>query len=168
MEYKLNTPYPSLKELDINQYYGQIMLSNLGGIHSEMSAVSLYIYNYVVLSKEWPELSHAMMAISIVEMHHLDIFAQMCFHLGVDPRLWDCQNEYLEYWSPGYNIYPRQIHTMLENAIIQEQETISIYEQQILCIDEPIIQNMLRRIIEDEKLHIEILQYFLNEYLNKN
>ena len=56
---------------------------------------------------------------------------------------------------------------MLKNAIFQEQNTIDIYRYQIECIDEPIIQNMLKRIIEDEKLHIEILQYFLKLYCEK-
>ncbi len=168
MKYKLDIPYPSIQNLDVNQYYGQMMLSNLGGLHSEMNSVSLYNYNHVIMSEKWPELSHAMFEISIVEMHHLDIFAKMCFRLGVDPRLWDCQNDYLEYWSPGYNIYPCQIHTMLENAIMQEQNTISIYQHQMNCIDEPIIQDVLQRIIKDEEHHIQIFQHFLNEYLKKD
>lgn len=99
-----------------------------------------------------------------MEMIHLDIFAKMCCRLGVDPRLWDCQNDFLEYWSPGYNIYPRQIPTLLENAIIQEQNTITTYNYQIECIDEPIIQESLKRIIQDEQLHVEIFQHFLKLY----
>jgi len=164
MKYALDMPYPSIEELDVNATYGQIMLSNLGGLHSEMNAVSLYFYNHVILETVWPELSHAMLEICKVEMHHLDIFAKICCRLGVDPRLWDCQNDFLEYWSPGYNVYPRQIHTMLENAIIQEQNTITAYHYQIECIDEPVIQDVLKRIIQDEQWHVEIFQDFLKEY----
>ena len=141
-----------------------MILSNVGGLHSEMNAVSLYFYNNVIMENSWKDLSIAMHEISIVEMHHLDIFAKMCCKLGIDPRLWDCQNDFLEYWSPGYNVYPRQIQTMLENAIIQEQNTIDIYQYQISCIDEPVIQNVLQRIILDEQLHIQIFEKFLNEY----
>ena len=100
-------------------------------------------------------------------MHHLEIFADMCTHLGVDPRLWDCQNDFLEYWSPGYNVYPRQMNIMLENAIKEEENTIRIYQSQIACIDEPIIQDVLNRIILDEQLHIHIFQELLDEY-NQN
>lgn len=163
-EYTLDLPYPPINELDVNLEYGQIMLSNLGGLYSEMNAVSLYFYNQVILEQAWPKLSEAMYAISVVEMHHLHIFGQMAYLLGVDPRLWDCQNDFLEYWSPGYNVYPRQINTLLENAIIQEKNTIEIYQQQIQCIPEETIQNILRRIILDEEHHVKIFEYFLNEY----
>ena len=66
--------------------------------------------------------------------------------------------------QPGYNVYPRQINTMLENAIIQEQNTIQIYQHQASCIHEPIIQDVLNRIIKDEQLHVQILESFLYEY----
>lgn len=168
MKYFIDQPYPSINNLDINVVYGQIILSNVGGLHSEMNAVSLYFYNHVILKQLWPELAEAMHDISIVEMHHLEIFAEMCSQLGVDPRLWDCQNDFLEYWSPGYNVYPRQINTMLENAIIQEQNTITTYQYQISCIDEPVIQNVLKRIILDEQLHVQIFEKFLKEFNFKN
>lgn len=164
--YAVDLPYPSIDDLDINIEYGQILLSNVGGLHSEMNAVSLYFYNSIIL-KEYPKIQKIMEQISIVEMHHLKIFAQMCFLLGVDPRLWECQNDYLEYWSPGFNIYPRHLQQLLENAIIQEQNTISIYHHQIDIINEPIICNMLKRIILDEQLHVEIFQQLLNDYLEK-
>ena len=144
------------------------MLSNLAGLYSEMNAVSLYFYNHVILKDVWPELSVAMEKISIVEMHHLDIFAHLAYHLGADPRLWDCQQGCLEYWSPGYNVYPSHLKSLLENAIIQEQNTIAIYQQQITCIKERTIQKILHRIIEDEELHIQIFEYFLNEYLQNS
>ena len=164
MRYFVDKPYPSVDGLDVNVTYGQIILSNIGSVVSEMSAVSLYFYDHVILEEVWPELSKAMHDISIVEMHHLEIFADMCYRLGVDPRLWSCQNDFLEYWSPGYNVYPRQIPSLLENAIIQEEKAIETYQQQAQCIPEPIIQAALNRIILDEKLHVEIFQYFLQQY----
>lgn len=164
MKYTLDIPYPSIQDLDTNIEYSQIILSNLGGLHSEMNAVSLYFYNHIILENQWPKLSRAMNQIAIVEMKHLDIFARMCYKLGADPRLWDCHQDLLEYWSPGFNVYPRQIHTLLENAIIQEQNTITNYQYQMSCIDEKIIQDMLKRIIMDEQLHIEIFESFLQDY----
>ncbi len=165
-QYMLDIPYPSIKGLDLNVTYGQMLLSNLGGTVSEMSAISLYIYNAVLLETQWPELSTAFLSISQTEMKHLQLFSRMCSMLGVDPRLWDCQNDFLEYWSPGYNVYPRQIKTMLENAIISENHAIQNYEYQLRCIQEPIIQSVLNRIILDEKHHVHILENFLNEYMS--
>ena len=45
MEYYINEPYPSIDNLDMNIAYGQILLSNIGGLQCEMNAVSLYFYN---------------------------------------------------------------------------------------------------------------------------
>ena len=167
-QYILDIPYPSIEELDVNVEYGQLMLSNLGGLYSEMNAVSLYFYNHIISERVLPTLADAMEKISLVEMHHLEIFAKMACRLGVDPRLWDCQNDFLEYWSPGYNVYPRQVNTMLENAIAQEEHTIEIYQQQINCIADETIQNMLNRIILDEQHHLVIFETFLNEYKQQN
>lgn len=168
MNYFINKPYPEMTDIKENPQYASLMLSNLAGLYSEMNAVSLYFYNHVILKDIWSELSVAMEKISIVEMHHLDIFAHLAYHLGADPRLWDCQQGCLEYWSPGYNVYPSHLKSLLENAIIQEQNTIAIYQQQITCIKERTIQKILHRIIEDEKLHIQIFEYFLNEYLQNS
>ena len=168
MNYFINKPYPEMIDIKENPQYASLMLSNLAGLYSEMNAVSLYFYNHVILKDVWPELSVAMEKISIVEMHHLDIFAHLAYHLGADPRLWDCQQGCLEYWSPGYNVYPSHLKSLLENAIIQEQNTIAIYQQQITCIKERTIQKILHRIIEDEELHIQIFEYFLNEYLQNS
>lgn len=168
MNYFINKPYPEMTDIKENPQYASLMLSNLAGLYSEMNAVSLYFYNHVILKDVWSELSVAMEKISIVEMHHLDIFAHLAYHLGADPRLWDCQQGCLEYWSPGYNVYPSHLKSLLENAIIQEQNTIAIYQQQITCIKERTIQKILHRIIEDEDLHIQIFEYFLNEYLQNS
>ena len=164
-KYNVELPYPPIDNLNVNVKYGQMLLSNLSGLHSEMNTLSLYFYNSIITKYSHPKIREAMEEICKIEMKHLKIFADMCYLLGVDPRLWDCQNDYLEYWSPGFNIYPRQIHSMLENAIIQEQNTISIYSHQIDLIDEPIICNMLKRIILDEQLHVEIFQELLREHL---
>ena len=168
MNYFINKTVERCVDIKENPQYASLMLSNLAGLYSEMNAVSLYFYNHVILKDVWPELSVAMEKISIVEMHHLDIFAHLAYHLGADPRLWDCQQGCLEYWSPGYNVYPSHLKSLLENAIIQEQNTIAIYQQQITCIKERTIQKILHRIIEDEELHIQIFEYFLNEYLQNS
>lgn len=167
MKYIIDTPYPSIDGLTMNIQYAELMLSNLGGLLSEMNAVTLYFYNHIILEECWKELADAMLIISKVEMHHLDIFAKMCYRLGADPRLWNCHDDLLNYWSPGYNVYPRQILAILDNAILQEKKTIDIYQYQINCIDDSIISNMLKRIIEDEELHVQIFQHFINEYHQK-
>ena len=45
----------------------------------------------LLLNNPGQSFAKVMQEISFVEMHHLEIFADMCTHLAVDPRLWDCQ-----------------------------------------------------------------------------
>lgn len=168
MKYTSELPYPCIDDLDINIQYGQILLSNIGGLHSKMNTISLFTYNHIIIDDSWHELSEVFQNIAMVEMKHLQIFAKMCYLLGVDPRLWDCHDDFLEYWSPGYNVYPRHMKPMLENAILQKQNAITHYQQQIDCIDEPIIQKMLKRILIDEELHMKILRCYLKQYIQKN
>ncbi len=161
MNYKITKSFPSIDSIKPNTEYGQILLNNVGGINSEMSAISYYFYNHIILKQQNKELSEIMMKISIVEMEHLDILCQLCLQLGIDPRLWDCQNEFLQYWSPSYNIYSKQIECILETAILNEKQSIQTYQNQVCFIHDKIIQDILNHIILDEQLHVQIFEDFL-------
>ena len=163
MKYCVDLPYPPVTIASVNNEYGQMILDNVGGMTSEMSAVSSYVYNHVISGDNFKDLKEAFLKIGIVEMHHLDIFCDLSLKLGMDPRLWTCTNEYNEYWSPAYNNYPNQLQELLENAIINEEKAIEKYTFQASVIKDPNIVNILNRIIMDEKLHVEILEGFYNK-----
>lgn len=158
MKYKTNNPYPEIKVNKINEAYGLMMLDNVGGINSETSAVAKYVYNHTIINNEFPELKKIFLDISIVEMHHLDIFMKLSLKLGVDPRWWSCQDEQCSYWSPAYLNYPTSINDIIQSAIKDEYQAIDKYMYQASIITDPNIIAILMRIIEDEKLHIKILK----------
>ena len=155
-QFSADKPYPEIQIEEQNKQYACAMLSNVGDCSSEMSAVSMYFYNSVIAKDQYPEIAQCFHKISVVEMHHLHIFARIAWLLGADPRLWCCSRGRTNYWSASSNPYTGHILTMLENAIYGEQETIEKYQMQMEYIkDENIVANLLR-IIEDEKIHIEI------------
>ena len=158
--------YPNLNHLQRNTKLGYMLLSHLGGLHSKMSIVSLYFYNHIIIEDINKELSDIFYQLLLVEMKHLQLLAKVCFKLGVDPRLWNCQNDSLEYWSPSYNVYSTQMTSMIENAIRQEKNTIKTYQEQIQYIDEPIIQDILNQFIIEDKQHIHILQSYAKKTIN--
>lgn len=162
--YANTAPYPPVKVCSPNTRYAKAMLTNSGGINSEMSAISLYLYNSVVTKGDFQEISECFMQINMVEMHHLDIFSQLADLLGADPRLWSQQGRRMSYWSPGYNEYTTDIVQMLHNAINAELLAIEQYRQQICWITDHNITNMLQRIILDEEHHIAIFRVLLKEY----
>lgn len=159
-------PYPEIKVQGRNPRYAQAMLSNLGGGNSEMSAVSLYFYNHMITSRI-PEVAAAFHEISIVEMHHLEIFGTLAMQLGADPRLWSIQRGRQAWWSPEYNQYIRKLGPLLHEAIRGERATIQKYESQLRWIQDESIRANLQRIILDERLHVEAFTHLRQQYVEK-
>ena len=62
------------------------------------------------------------------------------------------------YWSPSYLNYPNQVSEVLQNVIDNEYQAINKYMYQASIIKDPHIVDILKRIIEDEELHIKILK----------
>ena len=56
---------------------------------------------------------------------------------------------------------------MLEIDIEAETQAIHRYQNQILIIKDKYIQNLTRRIIEDEQVHLNIFQTLYRKYFNK-
>src|SRR5699024_9751066 len=86
--YQVNIPYPPIQVDGPNPIYANEMLSNIADVVSEMSDVSRYFYNAVVLEEKFGTFATCFHHISIVEMHHLNTFAKLAMMLGADPRLW--------------------------------------------------------------------------------
>jgi bacterioferritin len=144
---KVDLPYPSVQAGEVNPIYARAMLSNMGGSISEMTAVSLYFYNSLVIRGQYKQFASCFNFISIVEMHHLDIFGELALQLGADPRLWNKRNFRYVYWTPAYNQYPREIKALIRK-----------YSKQVKSIQNPNIVENLKRIILDEQLHIKIFE----------
>ena len=156
-------PYPAVEVSRSNHQYARAMLSNIGACNSEMSAVSLYFYNSLILRQAHPDAAEIFHKISVVEMHHLDIFGRLAHLLGADPRLWSSVHGRRTYWSPGCNRYPRDIVPLLENAIKGENEAVNKYRRQMQWVEDPHLVALLGRIIMDEEKHLEIFHALLSE-----
>lgn len=163
ISYSLDSPYPPIQVCSPNRIYAGWMLDNLGGSNSEMSAVSLYFYNNLITDSH-EDISYIFHRISIVEMHHLEIFGQLTLQLGGNPRLWTQRGSNFAYWTPGYNNYPTLLPPLVKNALQGELAAIQKYERQIASIrDDNIVEN-LERIVEDEQIHVEIFREIIEEY----
>ncbi len=157
------SPWPPIQADTPNVRAAEMMLSNVGACHSEMSALSLYFYNSTITRDRYPDVSECFHRISIVEMHHLDVFARLSLLLGADPRLWSGPPRRLSWWSPRCLSYPRERIPLLQNALHAERNAVAKYRQQASCVGDPGIAAVLERIILDEKRHIEIFEALLHE-----
>jgi len=156
-------PYPAVRAEAKNPAYARIMLGNLGDQSSEASAYALYLYNHTIAAAE-PALSEAFRAVMEVERKHLELLCAAAFQLGADPRLWSVTGnaaQPMRYWSPGLLGYTANSRDMLRNALALERAAIAKYEQQAREIRDDGILLLLRRILLDESMHVEIFRSLL-------
>lgn len=163
--YQAKLPYPPVKALCENRTYAFAMLDNVGGNNSEMSAVSLYFYNHL-RTAYCAEIASCFHHVSIVEMHHLEIFGTLALQLGVDPRLWTRSRNQMAYWTPRYNQYPVELSQLLTYAIQGEERAIEKYQYQLERIEDCNIVENLKRIILDEQIHIQVFQDLYQRYVS--
>ncbi|CVK20528.1 MULTISPECIES: ferritin-like domain-containing protein [Sporomusa] len=155
--YKVNAPYPPVRVDGPNPVYADKMLSNMGDVVSEMSDITRYFYIAVVAKPQFGAIATCFHHISIVEMHHLNIFAELAMQLGADPRLW-CGRPRKRWWSPSFISYPREICALIAESIEAERAAIRKYTRQANIICDRNIVAILNRIILDEKRHIQIFK----------
>lgn len=161
--FSYDKPYPPICVERQNICYAQEMLSNIGSCNSEISAVSLYLYNSTILTEENPEFATIFQKISMVEMRHLNIFSHLAHKLGADPRLWTCSGRRPCYWSPACNRYPTKLPQLLHNSLLGEQDAILKYRRQAEQIHDCCVVDLLNRIILDEQIHVEIFKAMIAE-----
>ena len=79
--YSSDAPYPPIKAESGNPAYARVMLDNIGGSNSEMSAISLYVFNQLITGYN-PDVSAVFHKVSIVEM--MDKGAVISLPYGVE------------------------------------------------------------------------------------
>lgn len=163
MSFASSAPYPEIAPGCQNNVYASWMQDNMGGANSEMTAVSIYIYNNLITCS-YEDIAYIFHKISIVEMHHLNIFGQLTLQLGGNPRLWTQRGRSRLYWTPGYNKYPTVLPAIMENVLHHELSAIEKYERQIANIQNENITDNLKRIVEDEQIHVKIFREIIQEY----
>lgn len=156
--------YPAVCVSERNCRYGSMMLENLAGAHSEMTTISMYLYNMIRTGEAYADLSSLFLRINMVEMHHLKIFGALAMALGEDPRLWSENCGHMAYWTPRCNQYPVDLCPMVHNSLAGERCAIQTYEHQLAEIADEYIKANLARVILDEQIHVEILEKVIEEY----
>ncbi|MDR2525744.1 MAG: rubrerythrin family protein [Oscillospiraceae bacterium] len=153
-------PYPEVTPNGKNAAHARALLHNCAGEASEATSAMLYMYDGIVLEKN-AEIARAFRQITATERKHLELFAALAFALGADPRLWTAAQGGLRYWTPRsipYTVAPRRA---LENALALEYVTIARYERQAREIRDEGVQLLLRRVLLDEQLHVELFRSLL-------
>ncbi|MDD2505645.1 MAG: manganese catalase family protein, partial [Bacilli bacterium] len=150
--YHSDMPYPEIKVTEKNPEYANLLLDDYVGFVSEMTAVNQYYYHYIEIKKIDEEIADMLFNISIVEMQHLNVLAKLISLLGEKPIYKSGDN----YWNGDFVYYGDNILSQLEADLQAEYDAIENYEKNIDLIDDPYIKNILRRIVLDEEIHVQL------------
>ncbi len=165
MNYSSSLPYPEIKVEKQNPYYASLLLEDYSGVNSEYTSISEYIYNHIEKSDTLKNVSEAFKKIAIVEMKHLNILGKLILKLGIDPKFKTKTNDYYTPWNSSLIDYNKDITYILLNSIRIEKIAIANYEFHINIIKDKYIQEILKRIILDEKEHIECFKELLKDFI---
>lgn len=164
MNFQLNKPYPKPRVTCKNTEYAKILLQDYAGENSEDSAVHLYIFQNLILNKSYPQIANDLFHISVIEMHHLKLLGETIRLLGISPEYitYDADSNKKIYWSSKNIHYTTSIIDILKLDIEKESNAIKEYQAHYQSITDPYIRELLLRIIEDEKVHLD---YFKKQLL---
>lgn len=166
MECKVDKPYPEIRVEKENKYYAKVLMEDYSGLVSEMTAINQYVYQSLDKFNVDKEFYDTLENISVVEMLHLETLGKLIKLLGLNPVYKSNYNDYITYWSSSFVDYSTNIIDMIRADIRSEKDAINNYTYHISIIDDKYIKEILSRIIEDERKHIECFNTLLKKYSN--
>lgn len=166
MIYKSNKPYPILKVERRNTYFAKLLLEDYAGKVSEESAIHLYLYQSLITDNNLKEYKEIMKKIAEVEMHHLFLLGEIIKLLGLKPIFgsFDCNN--FRNWNSSYVNYSTNLKEMIIEDIKSEKEAIMSYQKHFLIIKDKYVREMIKRIIEDEEIHLNIFYSLYSKFFS--
>lgn len=164
MLFKSNIPYPKIRVEKPNVEYAKLLLKDYANHDSEETAIHMYLYQSLVLKEDFKELSDVLLNISKVEMEHLRLLGETIFLLGLNPMYGLCEKDIFIPWNTSYVPYPDNLEEMLVDDIQREMDAIRNYQCHYLLIEDEYIRELLEKIIQDEKIHLEIFKYYYKKY----
>ena len=150
-------PYPKPQGLSRNIRYARILQSLYSGSVSELTAIHQCIYHQIITEREYPQLAGLLKGIAAAEAQHLKMLGECILELGLHPIYSYYQGTRRARWNSGFVQYGRGAKNIIDISLRTEQQAIESYYCAIRCIADEQITALLRRIVEDEELHIRVL-----------
>lgn len=159
MQYSMNIPYPKIQVERKDIEIAKDLLNAYAGRVSEDSAIHDYVFQMMMQDNE--DIKKILKGISIVEMHHLEILGKLIYALGLTPLFASVEDNHTKWFSGEYVNYEKNWEQTLRDNIYQEEAAIRNYEKIILKTKDENVKHILKRIILDERMHIEIFTKLL-------
>ncbi|HUW63636.1 MAG TPA: ferritin-like domain-containing protein [Spirochaetia bacterium] len=158
------SPYPVVRVAGSSRDYAALLLVDLAGAVSELTAITQYLYHHFELKGTDDEVAELERCIALVEMHHLDLLAETIRLLGGEPRYRTLQDGREAYWCADRVYYGYSLCDRLTADIAGEWAAVEQYRRHQKEIRDPFVKELIERLITDEYFHIRLL----NEALRKH
>lgn len=160
-------PYPSTDGLVQNQHDLKLIIDDYSGIISEFLAVTQYVYHHQ-RANSWleKEIGAQLLQIAIIEMRHLNILGECILKLGGNPKYITPVNGCNRFWNANQVYYGTNLKSMIQSDKLVEEITISNYYKHAKQASQPLLSEILLRIIEDEKIHLRLFDEMLAKLSN--
>lgn len=155
MEFKSSVPYPKIVVEKQDKELATDLMYSYAGLVSEDTAIHNYFFQAMMQDNE--EIKNILKQISIVEMHHLEILGELIRLLGGVP-LYKSDNHW---FSGSFVNYDTNWPAVLKENIKNEELAIANYQMAIAKTTDNSVKHILKRIILDERIHIEIFNKLL-------
>ena len=155
LPYTNKQDYPEIVIEEPNSKWAAILQNLYAGCESETTAVLGYIFDSYITKNKEKEIAKLFIDIAIVEMEHHSKLADAIVKLGGTPYYCNSQGMAFSIKCVNQSTNLKQI---LLKSIDAEERAIQGYQKAKQAIDNESIQQLLNRIIEDEKLHKSSLE----------
>lgn len=151
---KINNVKPDL-------IFAEKLYGAYGGEYGELSAITQYIYEQMVLEDE--VLGSAIRKIAITEMMHLNILGKLLNKLGLIPFFKGSQNNI---WSGDEVKYRyNSLRSMFDYNIKIEEIAIEEYKRLITLTNDTNIIDIFESILSDERTHLAEFEALKRKYV---
>lgn len=143
--------YPEITDAITDPRTVMILKDLLASRSGELGGVLQYFYQSRIAKQVDPNISDILEEISIVEMEHMQLLMDAIVQFGGVPKY---ENGRGQPYTANYVNYYTKLKDMLDINIRDEQQAIKNYTMAQSLVNNQSLKNLLGRIIEDEKLHL--------------
>lgn len=161
----LDLPYPDISAVKPDRHFAERVSALYAGRYGEFTAVSTYSYQQFILKEDFAYLSDVIECISLVEMHHFELLAELILRLGGDPVIGETQRRRVSYWNGSYAGYARRPERIIADNIRAERRAIADYTAAADSTTDKAAASLLRRIAKDEEYHLKLFQQLQEKYV---
>lgn len=154
---RLDIPYPEAVTEGKNLRWAQLLSSDYAGQMGELTAITKYLYQNLILEERCPELASTLRCVAMVEMHHLELLGKLIVAFGGDPTY----RVGSRWWNGVYAASPTDPAFILRQNLNAERMAVMGYRRRLEQIGDPCARKVIERIILDEEHHAKLFEEML-------